>query len=145
MGRGGDFEVDPEALARAEAALSALSDDYLRWVKADLAALSDTIAGLRSADPAEWLAAKARLFAIAHDIKGQAATFGFPLLTSLGHTLCREVENAAADAALVDRLEALSAAMVEVISLRLEGDGGARGRDLLARLDLLAPALSGAD
>ena len=34
------------------------------------------------------------LFRLAHDMKGQGATFGYPLLTDAGNHLCRFVEKA---------------------------------------------------
>lgn len=143
MGRGGDFQLDPDALARAEAALSALSNDYLTWVEADLAALVAEVSALRAAVPAERPIVCARLFAIAHDMKGQAGTFGYPLLTGLGNALCRLVEDhAIVDADMLGRLEALAAAMAEIIAFRLDGDGGQRGHELMARLGVPVPGYS---
>lgn len=129
----GEWDVDPDALARAEAALHALSDDYLRWVEADLIRLGAALAALRAADQESWPVAAEALFAVAHDIKGQAATFGYPLLTRLGGMLCRTVRQEGGTAALA-RVETLVTAMAEVVDLRLCGDGGEQGRDLVARL-----------
>lgn len=125
------LDLDPEALARAEAALNSLSPHYLSWAEADLASLRATLAEL-SADPSRL----ARLFTIAHDMKGQAATFGYPLVTMIGERLCRFIDaHPAPDAADLARLTAMADAIAQVLTDRLEGDGGAAGRDLLARLD----------
>lgn len=146
MAAGGalDFDLDPEALARAEAALSALSAEYLRWVRADLAALSANLAALRRAGLEDRATAFERLHALAHNIKGQGGTFGYPLLTHLGQALCATLKAAPsmAEEAVLARLEALAAAMMEIVADRLSGDGGARGRDLLISLDVHPPALS---
>ncbi|HLO77621.1 MAG TPA: Hpt domain-containing protein [Magnetospirillum sp.] len=131
-----DLDVDPDALARAEAALAALSGDYLTWARADVSALEASLSSLRQTDPARRPEVLARSFAIAHDIKGQAATFGYPLLTRLGNAVCRLIDGgSAADAAQIGRLELLTAAMSEVVAGGLAGDGGERGRALAALLD----------
>ena len=128
--------LDPAALARAEAALAALADTYLAWADADAARLA---AGLEQAlcDPAGLHAHLPRLFRIAHDIKGQAATFGYPLVGDLAHRLCHVLQACTADdpdPVDADRIAALVGAVVRAISLRLAGDGGEAGRKLLASL-----------
>ncbi|MGE5503500.1 MAG: Hpt domain-containing protein [Actinomycetota bacterium] len=75
-------DLDPAALARAEAALDALQDSYAAWLQADLARLD---AALAAGD-------LAGAFAVAHDIKGQAATFGYPRVTELAGELCRRLK-----------------------------------------------------
>ncbi|MBX9634973.1 MAG: Hpt domain-containing protein [Magnetospirillum sp.] len=129
-----DLGIDPEALARAEAALDALSSHYLSWAEADLASLQDALAQLQAQPDAP--APLARLFTISHDMKGQAATFGYPLLTHIGERLCRFIEtHPAPDGAALIRLADMVQAISQVLTLRMEGDGGAAGRDLLTRLD----------
>lgn len=115
--------LDPEALARAEAALESLSQDYPRWLRADLAAARACLAP--SMDPD-------RLYAIVHDIKGQATTFDYPLISRIGQHLCRML---AAETPPPDHIIPLLDAMESVIDHGLTGDGGAMGRELLARLD----------
>lgn len=133
----------PEALARAEAALAALSAEYLHWVRADVDALAIALAALRGAGPGEWSGAIERVHALAHNIKGQGATFGYPLLTELGQALCALLKGEpAASEAVLARMDALLAAMAEIVAERLAGDGGARGRDLLHSLDVEMPVLA---
>lgn len=113
--------LDPVTLARAEAALAALADDYLAWAAGDLVKLRAAL----------WAHRPDRLFAVAHDIKGQAGTFGFSLITELADRLCRAVKATAAPRSVILLAEILTEAM----SRRLAGDGGDEGRRLLARLD----------
>jgi HPt (histidine-containing phosphotransfer) domain-containing protein len=129
-------DIDPAALARAEAALAALAGSYLAWADADAARLA---AGLEQAlcDSAGLHAHLPRLFRVAHDIKGQAATFGYPLVSDIAQRLCRVLQDcldpdpSPGDA---DRISAHVGALVRAISLRLAGDGGETGRHLLASL-----------
>lgn len=146
MAGDGNHEVDPDALARADAALAALNDDYLRWVAADVAALGAAVAELRACGPGRRDDAAARVFEIAHDIKGQGTTFDYPLMTRLGQVMCDllrawELDGGDGDGLLPARLEALAAAMAEVVAARLSGDGGVRGRDLVCRLKVQCPGL----
>jgi HPt (histidine-containing phosphotransfer) domain-containing protein len=72
-------DIDPDALARAEAALAGLQETYRQWVRADMARLEQA-----------WLDGdRAQMFTVAHDMKGQAATFGYPRVTQLAGELCR--------------------------------------------------------
>lgn len=93
-------DLDPAALARAEAALAALADSYRAWSAADCARLLE----------AHQTGDRSRVFTIAHDIKGQAATFGFPEITRRAAELCRALEAGAETAGLVAALtEAMKA------------------------------------
>lgn len=113
--------LDPVALARAEAALAALSDNYLAWADADLARLRAALDPFRPD----------MLFTIAHDMKGQAGTFGFPLVTELANSLCRLLEGDRDDVARATLLVEL---LGEAVSRRLDGDGGEDGRRLIERI-----------
>lgn len=146
MAGDGNHDVDSDALARADAALAALNDDYLRWVAADVAALGAAVAELRACVPERRAHLAARVFEIAHDIKGQGTTFDYPLMTRLGQVMCDllrawELDGENGDSLLPARLDALAAAMAEVVASRLCGDGGARGRDLVSRLKVQCPGL----
>lgn len=129
--------LDPDALKRAEAALAAIQHRYIEWAEADYARLDAAWAAC-AADPDPEGAALRRLFQIAHDMKGQAATFDYPLVSDLGNRLCREIEAAGADGVGGDRhvrLAALVAAIGRVIRERISGTGGAAGDALLAGID----------
>lgn len=85
--------VDPQVLARAEAALKALSAQFAGW-------LDDEIAKLEAARvqvAAEGLTGGAGevLYTRAHDLKGLGATYGFPIISRLAASLCRLIETPA--------------------------------------------------
>ena len=86
---GTKIEFDP--VARAEAALAELADDFAVWMDEECARL-DTA---RNAIKASGITPgnQRRLFHAAHDIKGQAATFGFPLVAPVADSLCRLIEH----------------------------------------------------
>lgn len=81
-------EEDP--VARAEQALAELSTEFASWMESEC----DRLDKARRAVIAGGFnkANKESLFHAAHDIKGEAATFGFPLVASAADSLCRLIE-----------------------------------------------------
>jgi chemotaxis protein histidine kinase CheA len=82
-------EFDP--VARAEAALAELADDFTRWMEQECVRLDTARKALRASGFNQGT--RDGLFLAAHDIKGQAATFGFPLVTPVADSLCRLIEH----------------------------------------------------
>ena len=91
---GGRFGgIDPAALAKAEAALKGLSDNFGQWMEDELVKLSAARERIRgegyTAETAE------NLYFRAHDLKGLGATYGFPLVTRIAGSLCRLIDDPA--------------------------------------------------
>jgi HPt (histidine-containing phosphotransfer) domain-containing protein len=83
-------EVD-DPIARAEKALSELSGEFASWMDTECERL-DKARQLIGAT-GFTAAGKEALFHAAHDIKGEAATFGFPAMASAADSLCRLIEH----------------------------------------------------
>ena len=84
----GPDEEDP--VARAEAALAAMSDDFGAMMQEECARLDkarQTVTALGFTMPN-----KEALYLAAHDIKGEAATFGYPAIAGAADSLCRLIE-----------------------------------------------------
>ena len=128
--------------AEAEAALAALAEQYPDYAAANVAEMKARLADI-DAHMAGLAAASAALFAVAHNVKGQGASFGYDLMTHLGEALCERLRDrqdlSEADARFV---RAAVAACDTVIAERLSGDGGARGQGLLAAAGVAHPAAS---
>jgi HPt (histidine-containing phosphotransfer) domain-containing protein len=82
-------EDDP--VARAEQALAELSGEFSTWMdeeceRLDKARHGVCVGGFSKAN-------KEALFHAAHDIKGEAATFGYPAVASAADSLCRLIEH----------------------------------------------------
>src|SRR5947209_17140209 len=80
-----------DPVARAEAALAELADDFSVWMDQECLRLD----AARNAIKASGITPANRdvLFRAAHDIKGQAATFGFPMVAPVADSLCRLIEH----------------------------------------------------
>jgi hypothetical protein len=85
--------IDPAALARAEAALKGLANNFDQWMADELAKLDAARARIQAegytAETAE------NLYFRAHDLKGLGATYGYPVVTSVAASLCRLIDDAA--------------------------------------------------
>lgn len=88
---GGLGGIDMAALKRAEAALEQVSGEFAEWLDQDVRALAEASAHHARHPDAE---SRAALLRAAHDIKGQAATFAFPLVGRVAASLSRLLDEA---------------------------------------------------
>ena len=117
--------------------LADLAQEYEKWVRADLQRLQAAF------EQAEALDGEKRthliqtdLFRVAHDMKGQGATFDYELVTQIGNHLCRYIEKKSSFgsvemAAVSEHVKALAF----IIDNHLTGDGGAEGQKLAAQIE----------
>ncbi len=91
MRRVEDNDID-DPIARAEQALAGLSGEFNDWMTIEAERLSAAWTAVQK----EGFSKKLRdeLFHAAHDIKGDAATFGFPSAAGVAESLCRVIEHA---------------------------------------------------
>lgn len=78
--------IDMGAVERAERAISNLSVEFDGWLKDEINRLTEA----RKRVDAEGITGEAGqdFFRVAHDLKGQATTFGYPLVTDTCASLC---------------------------------------------------------
>ena len=86
-----DKEVD-DPIARAEQALAGLASQFKGWMQIEADRLSAAHAAIQKSGYTND--ACTELFRAAHDIKGDAATFGYPSAGSAAESLCRIIEHA---------------------------------------------------
>jgi hypothetical protein len=122
------FDIDPDMLARAERAVAALSKGYADALAGEIAAMRAALAGIVAGGGTDSVDS---LFQRGHDMAGQGGSFGFPLLSRLGRSLCdvirgRGPDFSADDIDLLHDHVAVAAAIV---------DGSAEGEALVAGLE----------
>ena len=86
-----DKDVD-DPVARAEKALAGLSGEFKDWMSAEANRLSAAHATVLKAGFTRESCEE--LFRAAHDIKGDASTFGYPTAAAAAESLCRIIEHA---------------------------------------------------
>jgi HPt (histidine-containing phosphotransfer) domain-containing protein len=84
------FEPGEDPIARAEKALAELSTEFSSWMDAECERLDKARKALKDAGFTK--PAREQLFHAAHDIKGEAATFGYPAVAGAADSLCRLLE-----------------------------------------------------
>ena len=86
-----DKDLD-DPIARAEKALAGLSGEFKNWMSVEADRLAAAHAPLLKDGFTD--STRQELFRAAHDIKGDAATFGFPSAGAAAESLCRIIEHA---------------------------------------------------
>jgi HPt (histidine-containing phosphotransfer) domain-containing protein len=81
---------DDDPVARAEKALAELSGEFSSWMDSECERLDK--ARRLVTEEGFNKASRDSLFHAAHDIKGEAATFGYPAVASAADSLCRLIE-----------------------------------------------------
>ncbi|MDQ7249252.1 Hpt domain-containing protein [Dongia sedimenti] len=135
----GDRKMEA-VLARAQAAVADLAKHYGANTLGDLDQCAALLKTAREA-PDRRAAAIKDLYGIAHNIKGQGGSFGYPLVTRIGHSLCtlvrQEREFSDADLGVVQaHLDALRL----ILTKDIKGEGGEVGARLAARLENMVKA-----
>ena len=120
-----------------------LEETYVQWTAEALATMRSLIEKLQegAGDPGPLLD---EIYGISHNIKGMGTSFGYPLMTDIGTSLCaylRQVKNDKLEVSH-DALDVHMKAMDTVFGNRIRGDGGASGKRLNERLtSVVAEAL----
>src|SRR6202162_2586827 len=81
-----------DPVARAEAALAGMSGEFKNWMGIETERLAAPHAAILKDGFTSFT--REELFRAAHDIKGDAATFGFPSAGAAAESLCRIIEHA---------------------------------------------------
>jgi len=136
----GDRKMEA-VLARAQAAVADLAKNYAPNTLADLERCAALLQAART-DPAGRGARVKDIYGIAHNMKGQGSSFGFPLVTRIGQSLCaltrRERAFSDQDLAVI---QAHFEALKLILTKDIKGDGGEVGGKLAARLEAMVAQL----
>lgn len=130
------FVLPDDMLAAAEQQLKREADGFLDWAKGYLERLSRQVAEAKQIT-GERTANFEEINLIAHELRGQGGTFGYPLITVFGKSLyevtkppCRQ------DDANLEIVKAHIDTMRAVLRDKIEGDGGETGQMLFKALKM---------
>lgn len=132
-----------QIVAKAEAALTELQEDYEVWIRNDLNTLREAVASLRQEfDPTVL----ERVKILGHEIKGQGATYGYPLLTTAGELLYRFIaQDEKVAAKHLDLIDAHVDFMALILSENIDDQGGLQAQGIMAALQQAAQRAHGDD
>lgn len=130
---GGKGGPDLAAMERAEAAMGALKEEFGDWIAEDVKMLTAARAAYGASPTAER---RAGLLRAAHDIKGQAPTFDFPLIARVAGTLVRLINELPAQAEIPLHLVDAHVSAIQVIhKMGLKNTNDKTALALCAELD----------
>jgi HPt (histidine-containing phosphotransfer) domain-containing protein len=126
-----------DPVARAEKALAGLSGEFKKWMSVEC----DRLAAAHAVILKQGFNKLTReeLFRAAHDIKGHAATFGYPTAAAAAESLCRIIEHAPdLDKVPADLIAHHINAIQAIVREHSRGDAIDTANELSRRLRLVA-------
>lgn len=129
--------ISGKALARAEAIIDRLALRYPAHASRDVGMLEQA-AGLMASEGRIVDPYYGEIWRIAHDIRGQGALFGYPLLSRLADTLCFAMRTLdPQDAAIMTIIDSHIAGMRALLDCRITGAENRSALTIAAALELM--------
>jgi hypothetical protein len=126
--------INAETIRRAEEAVGKLADQYRDWVRGDLEKLHQHLDAAKAGGDARTTA-YGEIRKIAHDLRGQGTTFGYPMVTRIAQSISEVLKHGTHDEASDTILGAHIGALADVIENNISGTGGAPGARVTAALE----------
>ena len=127
----GPGALSAQSLAEAEAVFLRLAEDYPDWVETHLQRMEQHYQRCVGRPELRPLLFKG-LNDVAHELKGQGGTFGYPLVTVIADSLDKFTRpRETFEDELVELVRAHLDAIRTIIHQRIKGDGGELGKELV--------------
>ncbi len=138
LGQAGPLTIDPDILSAAEQQLDRMEGDYADWVKSSLQQLATAFRQAQAEElPRKRGPMVVQINRLAHDLRGQGSTFGYPLITVFGKSLYESTLNPDDPS---DQMISFIGSHIDginaVIRDRIKGTGGEIGGELIHSLDI---------
>ncbi|MFN3462046.1 MAG: response regulator [Oceanibaculum sp.] len=145
---GGSLEggIDPSLLRAAEQQIQKMESDYADWVR-DYARQLQAQHEIAVKDPGMAWKPLREMNQIAHELRGQGSTFGYPLITTFGRSLYEytalDKDTTGVSPELLELIKAHIDGLRAVIADKVKGDGGAIGKELVRMLQIAVKKYKG--
>lgn len=111
-----------------------LIEQFVNWTTEAVEELKTIVSNL-SGDEVSTSDAAARIYDLAHNIKGMGSSFDFPLMTDAGNSLCVYIKNLPGDQPVTQRVVDAHVKVFEVVlTHKIQGNGGEKGDAIRKRL-----------
>lgn len=131
----GSGPISQEMIDRADEALEGLSEQFANLMAGEIEKLN-TLHREGVDDPARRLELVREIFEVSHDLRGQAGTFDYPLISRVGTSLCHFTDGMEeCDERGLEVIRIHINAMQAVLASALRGDGGVVGQEIASGLE----------
>ncbi|MEQ9517926.1 MAG: Hpt domain-containing protein [Parvibaculum sp.] len=124
-----------DRLALAQAAIMELAGDYKSQLRDDVGSLKKIWAETDKTSPSPTHIRE--IFALAHNLKGQAGSFGYELVTKIAASLCELTRDDPDCSVRVPALDKHVRILDQVVAKDVKGDGGETGAKIISLLGTL--------
>jgi len=132
-----------DLMEQAEAEIARIVSSNSNWVQLTVTKLDDAVSQLRL-KPEQWQKHWQKTFLIAHDIKGQGATFGHPVIAKVAASLCDFMKQDPADrTAALEVIDSHLQAINYIGVTNMTGPDGEKVEKLIAALQALSTIAAG--
>lgn len=125
-------------LAAANQKIAGASSGFADWAGADL---EEAVATAEKLEPGgDNEEATGLIFRVAHDLKGQGSTFGYPLMTQIAGLLCNFIRSSTSPLSshVVNVIRAHLSALYLILKQDIRGEGDAAAQQLVEKLAMAA-------
>lgn len=135
--------IDKALVQKADQAISAKAGEFLDRARDEIQLLDQKTAAMEAAtDDAVCKIAQQEAYAIVHELRGEAGTYGYKLVSTIANAQCRYIEDLAEGTTAVPAIiRAHTDALRAVVGGDINGDGGEVGKELNENLRLLVAKL----
>ena len=135
--------IDPDLIKQAESVIDSMSGEFAESVGHEIARLMKLALDLEE-DMAQAEKVMKKVRSVGHELRGQGATYDYPLISDVAASLFRYTERLYSHVELsADVLRAHADAMRAVIKNKVKGDGGPVGVELVQSLNKLVARMTG--
>jgi CheY-like chemotaxis protein len=126
---------DRKALDAATDEILEMASDYADWVSDSVEKMLEAYRALAERPKNHWKYFT-QISAIAHELRGQGETFGYPLISDFGKSLFEYTRiNVPPDERYIALIHAHISAIQAVLREKMKGDGGVVGKIIVETLD----------
>lgn len=133
--------INSDMIKRAEKAVEELASQYSGWATEDIVKLRGLLSEAEN-DPATHDDRLHAIYRIAHDMRGQGSTFGFPLVTRIAGLLCTYLKTPDEGDVALNTVRAHIDALEKVIEQKATDEASAAAVEILSTLKSATDKLS---
>lgn len=124
--------LDMSVVVKAETAIEKISSEFPDWMSQEIGKLRSKREEIRARGLTDENAQE--FFFLLHNVRGQAATLGFPLVGQVAGSLCEVIQHVPAGDIPKDVIENHIDAILAIVNEKASGNGNAVAQKLVARL-----------